>query len=172
MLARTRYRTVQALRHLGGRLAPEDHALVAAMLPPRLRALFARQSRADQAHAVRVCRRLAEEGHREPALLQAALLHDVGKILGIPLPYRVAVVLLRGLVPAWLSRLAAGGERRRWLRPFVISGNHPALGARLAAEAGAAPAVVALITHHQDATIPDEQLAPLLVALQAADDEN
>lgn len=172
MLARARYRTTQALRHLGGRLPPEDRALVAATLPPPLLRLFEQQRPGDQAHAARVCRALVEQGYRQPALLQAALLHDVGKVLGLPLPYRVAVVLLRKFAPAWLRRLAAAGERRRWLRPFTTSLGHPELGARLAADAGAAPAVVALIAHHQDDTIPDERLAPWLRALQNVDDRN
>ncbi|HBY96323.1 MAG TPA: hypothetical protein DEP84_20605, partial [Chloroflexi bacterium] len=131
MLARTRYRTAQVFRHLSGCLRRGDGALVAATLPPGLLALFESQQPGDQAHALRVCRRLLEQGHCEPALLQAALLHDVGKVVGVPLPYRVAVVLLRWLAPGWLPRLAAGGEQRRWLQPFASSRDHPALGARL-----------------------------------------
>src|SRR5690606_35944608 len=87
MLARARYRTVQVLRQVSPRVSAEDRALVAAILPPGLLTLFERQRAGDQAHAVRVCRALIEQGYREPALLQAALLHDVGKIVGLPLPY-------------------------------------------------------------------------------------
>lgn len=170
MLPRAWYRTSQVLRQVGGRPLPEDRELAAQVLSPPLLHLFERQRRGDQAHAVRVCRTLMRQGHREPALLQAALLHDVGKVVGLPLAYRVAVVLLRRAAPGWLPRLAAAGERTRWLHPFAVSLGHPALGARLAAEAGAAPGVVSLIAHHQDGTAPEQRLAPLLAALRAVDD--
>src|SRR5262245_47865828 len=175
------YRARQFFGAAGARVDAADRAalLAEARLPPALAALFIRMPRPYQWHALNVARRLRAEGHTDPALLQAALLHDIGKwdpATGrrVTLPYRVLTVLLRRLPPGRrLVRRLAGGPppARTWRYPWYLQQQHPALGARLAAAHGARPAVVELIRHHEDAAPP---LAPpqraRLRALQAADE--
>ncbi|MFQ5610706.1 MAG: hypothetical protein ACE5H9_01085 [Anaerolineae bacterium] len=177
------YRAWQFFAALGARLDREDHQLVRSVLGPlgpQAEALFYRMRRNDQRHAVAVLRTLLAAGQQEPALGQAALLHDVGKVMGQPILYRVAIVLLEAYAPAWLDRLAlaneppsASGLERvaRWRRPFVVHAWHPALGARMAANVGCGPLAVGLILNHQR-TPASGAGAGLLPALQWADAQN
>ena len=147
---RVGYRVRQFARAVTARITAEDRAAVAATLPPSLADLFYRQGRNDQRHALAVYRTLRAGGHSDPAPLQAAFLHDVGKSVGgVPVPYRVAIVLIRAARPAWLDRLASP-DPRSWRHPFHVYNQHPARGAALAQAAGAAPAVVALIAAHHE----------------------
>jgi len=65
-------------------------------------------------------------------------------------------------------------EIRGWRRAFVVGEQHPAWGARLAAEAGASPCTVALIRLHQEpaSTAVDAETIRLLSKLQAVDNHN
>jgi hypothetical protein len=159
--------------------APERAAiLAAAQMPPPLAALFQRMPRPYQWHALNVARRLRAAGHDDPVLLQAALLHDMGKwdpATGrrVLLPYRVAAVLLRRAPggPRLLRRLGAGPPGpRSWRYPWHLQNQHPALGAHVAAAHGAPHEVVALIRHHEQLTpaLPPRQQARLRL-LQDAD---
>ena len=114
-------------------------------------------------------------GYDHPALLQAALLHDVAKSgIGITVFHRVAVVLLQAFRPAWLARLAHNAERSDWRRPFARYLEHPTIGARWAEAAGCHPVAVSIIRRHQSSVSisPDELEDQLLRLLQAADDKN
>jgi len=137
----------------------------------------------EQRHAVTVLCMLQQNGHREAALMQAALLHDAGKVLpavrqgshGAQLRvwHRVAVVLIRALYPALLRRVAQD-RPGSWRYPFYVLLHHAALGAGLAIEAGSDPLAAELIYWHH--TAPDESLLDargreMLSALQAADDK-
>src|SRR6185503_7480708 len=96
-MKRARYRAGQFRDYVWPR-APglRDMADIRRVLPPPLAALFLRQTLGEQAHALRVMRAAAAsevQTGRLP-LLQAALLHDVGKTRApLSLPERVAVVL-------------------------------------------------------------------------------
>nr|WP_290665720.1 hypothetical protein [Ardenticatena sp.] len=167
------YRTQQVVRYVFDRPSAEDEALAATLLPPPLLALFRRMSAGDQAHAARVCRALQQQGVDDWRLLQAALLHDVGKAEGVPLVYRVAYVLLKRFAPHWLERLTDRTPPvARWRRPLVRLAHHPAIGAEMAAQAGAHADVVALIRAHQDGDACPPHLREHLAALQAVDDAN
>ncbi len=176
-----------------GGLTPADKALVASILPmPSQQQLFSRMPPNDQRHALAVARTLQQAGHTQPALLQAALLHDVGKSMGQPIIHRVVIVLLEAFWPGalrWLSngeRKQASGnketEPKRGLvdgvswgrRPFVIHAHHPLIGAEWAKEAACEPLTVELIARHETALAiePINMKEKLLVALQWADDLN
>ncbi len=109
--------------------------------------------RNDQHHSLAVLRTLRAAGHAEPALLQAALLHDAAKAAaGLTLLHRVAIVLLKAFRPqilhAWAALPQPAQSDLRY--PFWAHANHPAAGADLAAAAGCDPLAALLIQRHQD----------------------
>ncbi len=169
-IKRAFYRVRQGICYVAERPTPEDEALAAALLPPPLLALYARMAPRDQAHAARVCRALRQKGVDDPILLQAALLHDVGKTGGIPLLYRVLYVLVGRWAPWLLQRLEQRSRVPALLCPLVQLARHPEIGAELAARAGASPDVVALIRWHQDGRGAPEHLREALHLLQSVDD--
>lgn len=162
--AAARYRIAQFWRSVAARpLDARDHHLVAQLLPPGGRELFATMSRNDQRHSVTVCRALLARDCEDTELLAAALLHDCGKGDGrVRLWVRPPFVLLRAFAPgalAWLARRPTPFFRR----PFYYAWHHAAIGADLAAAAGVSTrAVLYIRTHHQ----PDGPAA----ALHAVDD--
>jgi hypothetical protein len=176
-MRRARYRLGQFFTHLRPRpLTPTDRAEVEGVLGAGLAQLFRRQTAGEQAHSLRVMRTVANAGGPYAArreLLQAALLHDVGKSAApLSLVGRAVVVLARRLAPA-AARNWGEAEASGWRRPFVTALRHADWGADLCAQAGAPPLTVDLIRRHQMPLAPvgspdDEMLA----ALQAADDDN
>lgn len=169
------YRVEQFFRYWWSRpLSAAERAEVAALLGPRLAALFDRMAPGEQAHSLQVLRRVQAGGGDLPVgLLQAALLHDVGKTLApMSLAGRVAVVLA-GKFLADLSQRWGQGAPAGWRRPFVTAAQHAAWGAALCAAAGAEPLVVALVRRHQDklSAAPAALEDAWLRRLQAADDE-
>jgi hypothetical protein len=143
-------------------------------------ALFQRLDRSDHRHSLDMYDTLRQAGHQDRDLLQAALLHDAGKsvpaggrsadargpLQRLTVWHRTAVVLLQGLAPGWLARLAADG--RGWKRPFAIHVQHAQASAELAAQAGCTPEAVALIRRHHEPDPDDNRLA----LLQWADEQN
>ncbi len=176
-MRRARYRLGQFCSHLRPRsLTPAEKAEVESVLGAGLAQLFRRQTAGEQAHSLRVMRSVVHAGGPYAArreLLQAALLHDVGKsVAPLSLADRALVVLARRLTPG-AARRWGQDEARGWRRPFVTALCHADWGADLCAEAGALPLTVDLIRRHQTplaktASPEDEMLA----ALQAADDDN
>jgi hypothetical protein len=177
---RPRYRVRQFWGALGSGAKPVDEAALRTHLNTAQIAVFRRMPVAEQAHALAVLHTLTSQAAArpeqvidpEPALAQAALLHDVGKVEGrIRLWHRVAIVLLQALHPALLCRLAP----HSWRYPFFVSLHHAELGADLSARAGTDPVAVALIRAHH--TTPEQSGldAPsqaLLTALRWADEQN
>jgi hypothetical protein len=188
------FMAVKAVLLAGGGLTPADEALVTAILTtPAQQRLFTRMSPNDRRHALAVVRTLQQAGYDQPALLQAALLHDVAKSLGQPIFHRVAIVLLKAFWPGLLKRISEPTQQRmakermaknEWrmaihpssfiLHPFIIHIHHPAIGAAWAEEAGCDPLVIRLIARHQETLTgqPAGEEEKLLVALQWADDLN
>lgn len=172
-LGATGYRVGQFLRTLTARVPEEDLASAGSLLSPAQMALFRRQSRYDQRHALAVCARLREEGYDDRDLLMAALLHDVGKAAGRLHPWqRATIVLLERFAPHLLAWLG-DGNARGWRRPFIVHCQHPQVGARWAEEAGCSPRTVTLIRqHHELVGRSEKEENARLAALQAADRAN
>ncbi|HEX5502425.1 MAG TPA: hypothetical protein VFW96_07355 [Thermomicrobiales bacterium] len=170
---RARYRVRQFRRALAPVVHARDRALAAAVLTPAQHAAFARLPAADRRHAAAVLRLLLAAGARDPDLLVAALLHDLGKVAAdgrgrARLPHRVAKVLLERYWPAAWAR-ASARPRRGPLRGCYLLHHHPALGAARAARLGASPRACALIAAHQDGP-PPPGLEDALRLLRWADD--
>ena len=166
-----------------GSLTAADEALVTSILATALQQrLFDRMPPNDQQHALAVVRTLQQAGYQQRVLMQAALLHDVGKSMGQPLIHRVLIVLFEAFWPSALSWLSGETTGRPlsvewaswWRRPFVIHAQHAQIGATWAEEAGCELAVVRLIARHQDIlpVEPTEEEEKLLFTLQWADDLN
>jgi len=123
--------------------APTPPLDVRRWLNRREQHLFRAQSKADQAHATRVACRLLAQGHSDPLLIRAALLHDVGKAgAGIAVPHRVAWVLAGRLAPRLRAVLARHG------RAWAALANHPAIGSARLRQERADPRLVALVAGH------------------------
>ena len=180
------YRTRQFWRALGANPAPEDLKRVRSVLNPGLMALFLRLSPAEQAHSISVFNKLVENGESHLELLQAALLHDVGKSrFPLRLWERVAIVLGKAAFPqrshSWGSLPpegwppAAGWKILHGLRrPFVVARQHPNWGADMVTQAGGSSLTVTLIRRHQDTSRPESTLQEdqFLSKIQAIDDES
>lgn len=165
------YRTLQFLRTIFDKPNQADLKFAHEHLSASLQPLFSRMSPSDQAHSIRVCRWLLEQGCTDPDLLTAALLHDVGKCVVTPRIWeRVLVVLANQIAPRRVLRWSEA-EARGWKRPFVIAHKHPDWGAELVAAYGGTAATVQLIQNHQaqPSQLPADQLRGDLSLLQAAD---
>jgi hypothetical protein len=185
-LRRAGYRVRQFMNALDAYIRPlarGERAEAQAWLPESTWPLFDGMPRNDQRHSLNVVRTLRAAGHDEPALMQAALLHDAAKSAGgVTLFHRIAVVLLKVSRPDWATRMAQTlPPARSSLRyPFWVHANHPKLGAEMAAAAGCDPLAVTLIRRHQETSGGAEEplrgsggaVDLLLTALRTADDDN
>lgn len=155
-------------------LSDAQLAEIQAMLSDSEFALFLKFDQGEQWHSFQVMRTLQDAGHAQPDLLQAALLHDVGKTRS-PLSVwdRSLIVAVKKVMPektaVWGKDSADG-----WKRPFVVKEKHPEWGSEMVEAAGSSALVVSLVRRHQDdlaetgATNEDK----LLRLLQWADDQN
>jgi len=156
----------------------EDLETICPLLNPAQMALFRELHRSEQVHSIRVMRAVmaTSDGfsvEQRKYLIQAALLHDVGKNnYPLRLWERVLIVLAKAFAPNRVLDWGVG-EPRGWRRAFVIARQHPVWGAQMAAEAGASPLAVSLIQRHQDLlSDADEALEDQLVRLlRSADHE-
>lgn len=147
------------------RATEDDLAFARGYLSPPLFSLFLGQHPRDVRHGVDTARWLLGRGVRDPDVLAAALLHDVGKGHQRRLD-RVAYV-----VAGWfrLQRMLADPSSRFELRRAVArSVLHADRGAALLAEHGAPPRVVELTRRHHEQAGGDAMLA----LLQEADRES
>ncbi len=168
------YRAWQTAQALTANWRPVADHLAKDALPAPLFALFLSMSRNDRQHHLRVYRQLLAQGHTHPALLQAALLHDVGKTrLRFNVLDRIGVVVVKMLLPHKFEEWGQG-EAKGWRRAIVVSAQHPLWGAEMVAALGGDPLAVQLIAHHQDPIMSNlpPTIHELLPVLKAADDAN
>ena len=152
------------MAHVRARVAPEEEALAARLLPAAALPLFTAMPVADRRHALDVAERLLSTGIDDGDLLSAALLHDIAKGRRMQLWHRVAGVLLEMGAPAVLRRLASP-DARSWRHPFHLYLHHGTLSAEMALTAGCGPRVGEFIRGTGDGSD-----ARLQRALDAADD--
>ena len=158
------------LTHLAGRFftslrpggpSSADEAWVRSHLTPPEVELWARMGNPDRRHAVRVARRTEEAlGERAtPAVMAAALLHDVGKtVSGLRTLGRVLATISRRVAPTGITRRVG---------LYLV---YPELGADLLTAADSDPLTVAWARQHHS---PEEEWtvpAELGRALAAADE--
>jgi len=137
-------------------------------------ALFFRMSDSDQSHSIRVFQALVAQGEENSDLLNAALLHDVGKSLN-PLRAweRFLAVVANRILPNQVL-IWGQGELRGWRKPFVVALQHPEWGAALVHQEGGSETLVTLIRYHQEPVLPiiGKYVKELIKRLQAADGMN
>ena len=152
----------QTVRHLFGRVNDAERAQLATWLSGPQLALFDSMHRADQRHGLDVAATLRSEGHDDPELLLAALLHDCSKGPDVRLPHRVAWSLGErygeGVLETF-ARLPGYGAAFERLR------HHAGDSACLARDAGCGERTAELIRHQAAPLDPEAG-----VALQLADE--
>ena len=132
--------------------------------------LYARMDKADRAHSLRVFTWLQENGHDDPDLLTAALLHDNGKsATSLRVWHRtLKVLLIKASRRSW-EKLSGSADPDSWRYPFYVLRTHARRGADWAEAAGCSETTVWLIRHHETFPDKDDPRYPLLRALQDAD---
>lgn len=134
--------------------------------------LLERLSPFDRRHALAVYDWLSARGVADSDLLQAGLLHDVGKAderTRVRLLHRVGLVVGRWFAPVWLARHWTPPHDKRLLHGLYLARNHASLGAISAARAGASQRCCALIAaHDHPGPHSDQQLQLLCLADERA----
>ncbi|HSQ27862.1 MAG TPA: HD domain-containing protein [Anaerolineales bacterium] len=171
------YRAQQFWNAVTASLDQNDLDEIREVLPAKLLNLFLQMQVTEQTHSFQVFRKLKNCGATNPDLLQAALLHDVGKVKH-PLHVweRVEIVLVKMVAPE-KAKDWGKGFINGWRRPFVIAFQHAGWGAEMAQEAGASPMVVSLINRHHEKVILNQPTDEndedqLLSQLQTYDNES
>lgn len=167
------YRTAQFVRSIGARAKLQDLARTWPFLTEAQRAMFLRLPPADQLHSLRVLDRLVESGERDPDLLAAALLHDVGKLhRPLRLMERVFVVLAQAIAPG-LAAACSDEWGTAWRCALAVSQKHAQWGSEMLAGTGASQRLTDLVRHHQDTPHePTSETERLLLRLQQADNQS
>ncbi|MDP2328320.1 MAG: HD domain-containing protein [Dehalococcoidia bacterium] len=162
LLRRGRYRVYQFTRGLHPHLAPGEVAEVRGLLRPEEFRLFLHAEPRDRRHSLDLYRLLVAED-ASPAMLVAALVHDVGKGR-VATWHRVAFVVLNGVSPRLVSA-AAAESGAGWRRALWRLQHHAALGAQALEAAGADVRVVELVRAHTGPPPADDaEVARFIVA--------
>jgi hypothetical protein len=146
------HRVGQFWRHSAGRVSPtelDDAERILGSLMP----LFEALPQNEQRHGLDVLQTVLRRGGSDRLLLQAALLHDVGKAEArVSVIERSLAVFLGAVFPpglkAWRRLLPSFGRR------YAAYVDHAALGARRLAMAGADELAAVIREHHH----PDPKL--------------
>ena len=94
---------------------------------------FRAMSKADQLHSLQVLRTtLAHDPEAPPALLTAALLHDVGKSrYHLAVWQKTAAVVVEAFAPGLSRRLGDAPAIQFWRAPFIVRANHAKWGGQI-----------------------------------------
>ena len=149
-------RTLRALRPAA--VDPDDAWARRRLSTPEY-AAYARMDARDRDHVCRVAKRLAARADTPERLVRAALLHDVGKAVR---PYRLVERILVHALP--IPPAAFG----RWREPWLVHRDHPHLGAAALRALGSDPQVIEWVERHHERPAPNEALAALAAADEAA----
>jgi hypothetical protein len=162
LFERPAYRTRQLIKALNPRFDGQERSEVEQVLGRELWPLFNSMSKRDQRHSLDVYQTLKNQGHSDPDLLMASLLHDSGKgaLAGVKvrLWHRIAFVLLEAGAPWALRRLTKGSGG------LAALSEHPERGALVAEALGAPAPVVELIRRHEGGASLDERQRLLRLA--------
>lgn len=175
-------RETHLVRRFLGALSPappkaDDVAWVTEILNPREVAVWSRLPKHDRRHSIAVARdverRLAGTQYAgDRRWLEAALLHDVGKLdSGLGVLGRVAATLAGGL--AGHDMADAWSEKRGVTRRFGLYLRHPELGASRIRMCDGSREAAIWADAHQDPDRYDQTgiPTPVIEALAAADDD-
>lgn len=169
------YRITQFTRSLRPYISQAELSFIKNVLTESQAELFFKLPLFEQRHALNVCQTLVAGGFgHDVELLQAALLHDLGKTdsqnnRSIPLWGKVVNVILRKAGgPALVTKLASN-EPRSLRYIFYLQCRHEKRGAKLIKQIGSSNRVVALVGHCQSLVRKGDEAAR---ALKWADDLN
>ncbi len=138
-------------RYFTGRIGASERANLAGWLSPHQLDLFESMHPADQRHGLDVVASLRADGHGQPELLLAGLLHDCGKGRALRVWHRVAW----SLGERYGKRVEHAFQRVSTFRvAFATMRDHAARSAELAAAAGCSAATVELIRNQAEPTDP------------------
>ena len=172
---RLAYRVRQFWHALFARPTLEDLSLARLVLSAPQMRLFEQLQTSEQAHSLKICQQLIQQGESQPDLLVAALLHDVGKSRYPLHPLDRALIVIAGAIFPEKMESWGQGSPQGWQRPFVVARQHPTWGAEMAANAGATPLTVTIIQNHQDfnpSPGSQDRAGELLVRLKKLDEDN
>jgi len=162
LFERPAYRTRQLIKAFNPRINGQERSEAEQLLGRELWPLFDSMSKRDQRHSLDVYRTLKDQGHTDPDLRIASLLHDSGKAalagVKVRLWHRIAYVLLDAGAPWALRRLTKGSGG------LAALNEHPERGALIAEALGAPPSVVELIRRHEGSASVDERQRLLRIA--------
>jgi hypothetical protein len=150
-------------RYLVARVSKMERAGLADWLTEAQLELFDSMHRGDQRHGLDVVAALRRDGHAEPDLLLAGLLHDCGKGRSLHVWHRVGWSLSERYgtrVEGLFRRLPTFGAA------FATIAEHAEVSARLALAAGASTLTAELIRNQAEPT--DEELGPALLRADQA----
>jgi|SRR5690554_5345901 len=138
------------------RLPQSDLAFVQSYLNEAGLFLFNQMSVVDQKHSVRVARYIIQEaverrGINLNCVIQAALLHDAGKVKGDIKRYnRVCVGIIRRLCPCKRHKWSSRDKQSALRYSLYVDMIHPTRGAYMAESMGIDSRVVSLIKNHHE----------------------
>lgn len=150
-MTKTYYRVRQLTRSLRPCIDKAELSYIKSVLTEKQAELFFRLPLFEQRHALNVCQTLVAGGFGyDVELLQAALLHDLGKTdslhnRSIPLWGKVANVVLRKLGGPALVTWLASTQPASLRYIFYLQCRHEKRGAKLIRQIGSSNRVVALV---------------------------
>lgn len=166
----------QGIRALLAFSQAADLDMAAEHLNPAQLALFRQLQHNEQLHSLNVLRDVLAQAEATPNdLAVAALLHDCGKSrYPLAVWQKTLTVLVRAFAPSLYTHWQNGDPSSPFARPVIVSEQHPAWSAALAAEVDTTERALWLIAHHADdpAHWQDHPHFNLLKRLKTADDAN